>query len=237
MRVRERDYDIDPMKVLTPKLMTEFAGTFVFVTVIALSGAAGDLAPLAIGLGLMTMVYMGGHVSGAHYNPAVSFGLFLRRIISAQTMVLYWVVQVVAGVVAFVFAHAIGGNVADVHASAAWPAALAAESAFTAALVLVVLNVAATRETEGNSFYGLAIGMTVAAGAFVAGPISGGVFNPAVGIGGILGAAVFGAGSWPSLWLYIVGPFLGAAVAAGLHYVQTPTADTVPPETAEATRP
>lgn len=225
------------MRELTPKLVTEFVGTFVFLTVIALSGAAGALAPLAIGLALMAMVYMGGHVSGAHYNPAVSFGLFLRRIVTARTMALYWVVQLVAGLLAFVFAHLIGGRVADVHATAGWPAALAAEVAFTSALVLVVLNVAATRQTEGNSFYGLSIGMTVAAGAFVAGPISGGAFNPAVGIGGIVVGALFGAGSWSSLLLYIVGPLLGAAIAAGIHYVQTPSAQTVQPETAEATRP
>lgn len=225
------------MKTLAPKLATEFAGTFVFLTIIGLSGAAGSLAPLAIGLGLTAMVYMGGHVSGAHYNPAVSFGLFLRRIVAVNTMLAYWAVQVVAGMLAFVFAHAIGGHATGLHAQAAWPAALAAEIVMTAALVLVILNVAATKETQGNSFYGLAIGMTVAAGAFVVGPISGGVFNPAVGIGAIVSDALFGGGSWQSLWLYVVGPVVGAAIGAGIHYLQTPPAGTVPPETSEATRP
>lgn len=225
------------MRALAPKLATEFAGTFVFLTVIGLSAGAGSLAPLAIGFGLMAMVYMGGHVSGAHYNPAVSFGLFLRRVVDLQTMLAYWVVQVVAGVLAFLFAYALSGRVADVHPTAAWPAALAAEIAFTAALVLVVLNVAATKETAGNSFYGLAIGMTVAAGAFVAGPISGGVFNPAVGIGATAGAGVFGSGAWSALWIYLVGPLAGAAIAAAIHYVQTPAADLASPETSEATRP
>jgi len=225
------------MKTLGPKLATEVAGTFVFLTVIGLAGAAGPLAPLAIGLALMAMVYMGGHVSGAHYNPAVSFGLFARRIITAQTMVAYWAAQLVAGMLAFGFAHAMSGRMAGVHAAAAWPAALAAEVVFTAALVLVVLNVAATRETEGNSFYGLAIGMTVAAGAFVAGPISGGVFNPAVGIGATLSDAFYGGGSWSSVWLYVVGPLLGAAIAAAIHYVQTPPAQTIAPDISEATSP
>src|SRR5689334_23999405 len=113
------------MRTITPKLVTEFAGTFVFLTVIGLSAAAGSLAPLAIGLALMAVVYMGGHVSGAHYNPAVSFGLFLRGIIGVQTMLAYWAVQVVAGLLAFVFAHWISGHPAGVHAAAAWPAALA----------------------------------------------------------------------------------------------------------------
>jgi aquaporin Z len=225
------------VKALAPKLATEFVGTFVFLTVIGLSWSAGPLAPLAIGLALMTMVYMGGHVSGAHYNPAVSFGLFVRRLISARTMGSYWVVQIVAGILAFVFARAVGGRVADVHAAASWPAALATELVFTTALVLVVLNVAATKETSGNSFYGLAIGMIVAAGAFVAGPISGGVFNPAVGIGGVVGASFFGAGSWSSLWLYLVGPLAGAAIAAGIHHYQTPPSRPVLPETAEVTGP
>ena len=220
------------MNQLVPKLATEFAGTFVFLTVIGLSGAAGPLAPLAIGGGLMAMVYMGGHVSGAHYNPAVTFGLFLRRIVALRTMLAYWVVQVVAGVLAFAFAHYVSGKVADVHPGGAWPAALAAEVVLTATLVLVVLNVAATRATEGNSFYGLAIGITVAAGAFVVGPISGGVFNPAVGIG-----AAVSSGSWSTLWIYLVGPLLGAAIGAGVHHVQTPTADTVAPEDSEVTRP
>ena len=225
------------MSPFTAKLATEFAGTFVFLSVIGLSGAAGALAPLAIGLALMAMVYMGGHVSGAHYNPAVSFALFLRRVIVIKTMLAYWVVQVVAGILAFLFAHLISGRAAAVHASAAWPAALAAEVMFTGALVLVVLNVAATKETQGNSFYGLAIGMTVAAGAFVAGPISGGVFNPAVGIGGVLVDGLFGQGSWSSLWLYLVGPFLGAAIGAGLHYLQAPRTPTILPEIGEATEP
>src|SRR6266545_4364784 len=98
------------MRAMTPKLATEFIGTFVFLTVIGLSSAAGPLAPVAIGLALMAMVYMGGPFSGAHYNPAVSLGLFLRRIIGAQIMVAYWIVQVVAGILAFVVAHSIGGH-------------------------------------------------------------------------------------------------------------------------------
>jgi aquaporin Z len=225
------------MRALAPKLLTEFVGTFVFLIVIASSGRVGSLAPLAIGLALTAMVYMGGHVSGAHYNPAVSFGLFLRGIVPVPTLVSYWVTQIAAGVLAFSAAQAIGGQTARIAPSTPWPAALSAEAIVTTALVLVVLNVAATKETRGNSFYGLAIGAIITAGAFVMGPISGGAFNPAVGVAGAFSGAVFAAGSWSDAWIYIVGPLLGGAIASGIHYLQTPPADTIQPETSEATQP
>ena len=208
---------------LSAKLLTELTGTFVFFTVIGLSGHAGPLAPLAIGAALMAMVYMGGHVSGAHYNPAVSFGLFLRGVISASTMGAYWAAQLVAGILAFGFAYLVGGGARGIHpgASVYWSSALAAEVVVTTALVLVVMNVAATKQTSGNSFYGLAIGATVMVGAFVAGQISGGAFNPAVGVGATVSSALFASGGWSDLWLYLVGPFAGVAIAAGIHRTQT----------------
>jgi aquaporin Z len=216
------------------KLLTEFVGTFVFLTAIALSGRAGALAPLAIGLTLTAMVYMGGHVSGAHYNPAVSFGLFLRRVIPASTMATYWLVQVVAGVLAFAFAFALTGHSGGLHPGTAVNpfAALAAEVLFTTALVLVILNVAATAETAGNSYYGIAIGFTVAGGAFVAGPISGAAFNPAVGISATFAAAVFAHDSWSDLPIYIVGPLAGAGVGALIHRLQARPGPVLP-ETSE----
>src|SRR5690348_15971142 len=128
------------------KLITEFVGTFIFLTAIALSGRAGPLAPLLVGLALTSMVYMGGHVSGAHYNPAVSFALFLRRAIGPASLGLYWLTQVVAGILAFGFAYLLGAHIGGVHPGAGvyWYSALAADIAFTTALGLVVLNVAAT---------------------------------------------------------------------------------------------
>ena len=218
------------------KLLTEFAGTFLFVSAIALSGDAGPFAPLAIGLALMAMVYMGGHVSGAHYNPAVSFGLWLRRAIPASTMALYWLVQVAAGLLAFVLANIVAGETGGIHpgSSVNVVSATAVEALFTTALVLVVLNVAATKETAGNSFYGLAIGMTVAAGAFVAGPISGAAFNPAVAIAATFAGSVFGHDSWSYLPIYIVGPGAGAAIAALVHWLQQRPGP-IAPETAERT--
>jgi aquaporin Z len=207
---------------MAAKLLTELVGTFVFFSVIALSGPIGSLAPLAIGAVLMTMVYMGGHVSGAHYNPAVSFGVFLRRKLSMGTLLAYWATQLVASVLAFTFGYLISGHSPGMHPGdhVGLASALAAEIVFTTALVLVVLNVAVTPATQGNSFYGLAIGFIVAAGAFAVGPISGAAFNPAVGLGATFGGAVFGTGNWSDLWIYIIGPLVGAALAAGIHYVQ-----------------
>ena len=219
---------------LRAKLLTEFAGSFFFMSVIALSGYAGPLAPLAIGLALAAMVYMGGHVSGAHYNPAVSFALLLRRVIDARTMGFYWAAQVIGGLIAFTVADMISGHTPGLRpgAGASVLAALVAEVVFTAALATVVLNVAATRETAGNSFYGLAIGFTVSAGAFAVGPISGAAFNPAVAIGATAVSAVAAHGSLAYLWIYLVGPLAGGAIGAGIHLLQAP-APPVKPERTE----
>jgi aquaporin Z len=205
-----------------PKLLTELTGTVLFLTVIALSGNAGTLAPLAIGGALIALVYMGGHISGAHYNPAVSFGLFLRGKLGATDLVLYWLVQLLGAALAFGFGYLVSGHSGGIHPGSGVQAlsAVAVEAVFTAALLLVVLNVAATRATRGNSFYGLAIGITIAAAVFVGGPISGGAYNPAVGFGATLGSALFAGGPWSDAWIYLVGPLLGAAIGAAIHRVQ-----------------
>lgn len=219
---------------LTAKLLTELVGTFLFLTVIALSGAAGPLAPLAIGGALMVLVYMGGHVSGAHYNPAVSLALFLRRKIGPGELGGYWVAQLVGAGLAFAFGYLLTGKSGGIHPGAHVYAAsaLAVEIVFTATLAMVVLNVAATEATRGNSFYGIAIGFTIVVAAFVGGPISGGAFNPAVGFGATLGAALFSSGGWGDFWLYVVGPLVGAALGAGMHYVQVlgVEKETAPPQ-------
>jgi len=216
------------------KLLTELVGTFLFLTVIALSANAGTLAPLAIGAGLMAMVYMGGHVSGAHYNPAVTFGVLLRRKIGAADAALYWVAQLLGAGLAFSFGYLVSGHSGGIHPGAKVNvlSALAVEFAFTAALVIVVLNVAATRATQGNSFYGLAIGITIAAAVFVGGPISGGAYNPAVGLGATFGSAFFAAGGWSDAWIYVAGPLLGAVFGAGVHWLQVAGSEraTEPPE-------
>ncbi|HTK40581.1 MAG TPA: aquaporin [Gemmatimonadales bacterium] len=210
------------------RYLTEFIGTFFLVFTIGLTVTAGSpMAPLAIGSSLMIMVYMGGHVSGGHYNPAVSLALLLRgKMSSVGEFVGYVVSQVAGAIVAALTTYVIVGQTLKVAPadSASTLGALLVEILFTFALALVVLNVAASAKTQGNSFYGLAIGFTIVVGAFAGGPISGGAFNPAVGTGPILVDAVVGGGSLSHLWLYLIGPFLGGALAAGVFGIQEVTA-------------
>ncbi len=206
------------------KYLTEFIGTFFLVLTIGLTVIpALPLAPLAIGASLMIMVYMGGHVSGAHYNPAVSFAVFLRgKMASAGELAGYWVSQVLGAVAAALVVRALLGQTfaPAPGAGVAVTSALLVEFLFTFALALVVFNSAVSARTQGNSFYGLAIGFTVTVGAFAGGAISGGAFNPAVGTGPILVQSMLGDGSLGNLWIYLVGPFLGGAVAAAVFGLQ-----------------
>jgi aquaporin Z len=203
------------------RYITELIGTFFLVLAIGLSViGASPLAPLAIGGMLVAVVFMGGHVSGAHYNPAVSLAVCLRGKISPMDMVIYWVVQIIGAVAAAVVARWVimgQGISMGVIPSNKLAAALAVEFLFTFILALVILNVATAKGTSGNSFYGLAIGITVMAGAAAGGGISGGAFNPAVGIAiTVMGVPV------QNLWLFFVGPLAGGAVAALVFKVQNP---------------
>jgi len=203
--------------------LTEFIGTFFLVLTVCLTViGAVPMAPLAIGASLMIMVYMGGHVSGGHYNPAVSLAVLLRGKLPATEFLAYVVSQVGGAVAAALIAYVITGKTfapapAD---SATTTAALLVETLFTFALALVVLNSAVSAKTQGNSFYGLAIGFTIVVAAFAGGSISGGVFNPAVGTGPTLVNAFLGGGSLAHWWLYLVGPFLGGALAAAVFGIQ-----------------
>ena len=203
--------------------LTEFIGTFFLVLTIGLSVLSGSpLAPLAIGAALMVMVYMGGHVSGAHYNPAITVAVWMRRKLPASQVVPYWVSQILGSLAAAFVVHILTGRTFAPAPSPAASAmqALIAEFLYTFALALVVLNVATARSTQGNSYYGLAIGFTVMAGAFAAGPVSGGAFNPAVGLGPIVIESVMGGGGFGNLWLYLAGPLAGAAAAAMVFNLQ-----------------
>jgi aquaporin Z len=205
------------------KYLTEFIGTFFLVATIGLTVTAGlQLAPIAIGSALMVMVYMGGHVSGAHYNPAVSLAALMRGALPAAEFLPYVIAQLAGSIVAALVVNVLTGQTfaPAPGANATTTAALLSEMLFTFALALVVLNVATSAKTQNNSHYGLAIGMTVMVGAFAVGGISGGAFNPAVGTGPTIVNALMGGGSWSHLWLYLVGPFAGAAIAAFVFRIQ-----------------
>jgi aquaporin Z len=205
------------------RLLVEFVGSFFFFLVIAMTVPTGSIiTPLGIGCVLMAMVYMGGHVSGAHYNPAVSTAVLIRGKISPGFWLGYVVTQILAGIAAFGIGFWVTGNTTAIAPSVDVPKAVVVEALFTCALCLVVLNVATIQATAGNSFYGLAIGVIFAAGIFAGGNISGGAFNPAVGIGATFVHVMQGHGSWQHLWIYIVGPLSGAVLAALLFRASMP---------------
>src|SRR5580658_2650533 len=167
------------------KYLTEFIGTFFLVFTVGctvIPGASGVIAPLAIGASLMVMVYAGGHVSGGHYNPAVTLAVWIRGRCDTKDAIPYMVAQIAAAVVAALAASFLYGMGKPMTIRSIPPAFLA-EFLFTFALAYVVLNTATAKGTSGNSFYGLAIGMTVMIGAFAVGAVSGAAFNPAVAIG------------------------------------------------------
>lgn len=203
--------------------LTELIGTFFLVLTIGLTVMGGSpMAPLAIGASLMIMVYMGGHVSGGHYNPAVTLAVAMRGKLAGKQVVPYWIAQIVGALLAALVAYVVlNRTFAPLPAPTATKTeAILVEFLYTFALCLVVLQTATAAKTQGNSFYGLAIGFTVVVAAFAGGPVSGGAFNPAVGIGPTIVNAIMGGGSYQYLWLYLVGPLLGGAAAALVFKLQ-----------------
>jgi aquaporin Z len=193
------------------KYLTEFIGTFFLVLTIGCTVIGGvPFAPLAIGAALMVMIYAGGHVSGAHYNPAVTLAVWIRGRCDAKDVGPYMGAQVGGAILAALVVRFLTStktvmplDITNV------PAALLAEFLFTFALAYVVLNVATAKATAGNSFYGLAIGFTVMTGAFAVGSISGGAFNPAVAIG----AGMMKLVNFSSIWIHLSADFAGGAIA------------------------
>lgn len=197
------------------KLVVEAIGTYFLVLTIGLvvlPPGAGDLAPLAIGSVLMVLVYAGGHISGAHYNPAVTLAVLLRGKATGRDLVGYWGAQLVGGLLAALTVPLLTAEAAAAPAALQLGPVLLAEFLFTFALAFVILNVATAPGTEGNSYFGLAIGFTVAAGAWAVGPVSGAAFNPAVA----LGVTVLGLAAPGALWAYFAAQLVGGATAAVL---------------------
>jgi aquaporin Z len=202
------------------KFIVECIGTFFLLLTIGLTvipGSAGVIAPLAIGSVLMVMVYAGGHISGAHYNPAVTLAVLIRGKCTIADVPVYLTAQILGAAAGALTAQFLVGSgtaagAIDVTKS------LIAEFLFTFALAYVVLNVATAEGTSGNSFYGLAIGFVVMAGAFSVGGISGGAFNPAVAIA----APLMGLMDWNNIWIHISADFAGGALAAVIFNILNP---------------
>ena len=215
------------------KYIAEFIGTFFLVLTIGCTGigaGAGVIAPLAIGAALMVMVFAGGHISGGHYNPAVTLGVLIRGRVKAADVLPYMIAQVAAAAVAaFVVVGFLRAGIAVTPIAPKIGPALAAEFLFTFALVYVVLNAATADGTSGNSFYGLAIGMTVMTGAFAVGDISGGAFNPAVA----LGISMMGISDWGNIWIYLLANFAAGVVAAIVFQLINPPMQATPIATDE----
>ena len=205
------------------KYITELIGTFFLVLTIGctvIGGGGGVIPPLAIGSALMVMIFAGGHVSGAHYNPAVTLGVWIRGRCETKDVIPYMVFQVIGAVLAaLAVARCLRVGVKVTAMTPALGPALLAEFLFTFALVYVVLNSATAKGTSGNSFYGLAIGFTVMTGAFAVGDISGGAFNPAVAVG----ISSMGLSAWSNIWIFLVADFLGGAVAGSTFRYLNPT--------------
>lgn len=203
------------MSGLIRSAVAELVGTFIFVfAIVGAVNSGSDLTPLAIGFALMVMVFATGHISGAHLNPAVSVGVWLRGAIDTAGMAIYIVAQLIGAALAAALSFVIWPAAAEAQAIEVGPAFLA-EALWTMVLVYVVLNVATSKDHPNNSFYGLAIGSTVFVGAVGLGGISGGGFNPAVA----LGLSITGQFAWSSYWLYFIAPVIGGAVAAVIFRV------------------
>jgi aquaporin Z len=214
------------------KYIAEFIGTFFLVLTIGCTGiGAGSevIAPLAIGAALMVMVFAGGHISGGHYNPAVTLGVLIRGRVNLVDVLPYIVAQLTAAATAAFAVKFLRAGIDVSPITLKIGPALLAEFLFTFALVYVVLNAATAEGTSGNSFYGLAIGMTVMTGAFAVGDISGGAFNPAVAVG----ISILGVSSWGNLWIYLLANFAAAVVAAVVFNLINPPTQTTPIATDE----
>ena len=198
------------------KYIMELIGTFFLALTIGctvIGGGASVIPPLAIGSILMAMVFATGHISGGHLNPAVTLAVWIRGRCATKDVLPYWVAQIIGAAAAAVIVKMLRAGVPITPMTPEAVPALIAEFIFTFALAFVVVNTATAKGNAGNSFYGLAIGFTVLAGAFSVGNISGGAFNPAVAIG----ISAMGLVGWGSLWIYLVANLLGGA-AAGIVF-------------------
>ena len=211
------------------KYIVELIGTFFLVLTIGCNVLGGNaaLAPIAIGTVLAVMIFAGGHISGGHFNPAVTLAVTVRGKCTVQDAIPYVIAQVAGAAIAafaakilYAAAAAKAVTAAATAAPIATGPAFLAELLFTFALAWTVLNVATSKDTANNSFYGWAIGSVVVVGAFSVGSISGGAFNPAVAVGAALMSLI----SWGNIWIHLSADLLGGLLAA-IAFKSLSTAD------------
>ncbi len=220
------------------RAVAEFVGTFtlIFVGVGAIALGA-DLTGVAFahGLAIAVMVSAVGHISGGHFNPAITFGFLVTRRIEPVLAGIYWVAQLAGAVAAALLVKwlfpgdALGSGVPSVHAVGSFEAAVL-EAILTFFLVWVVFATAADPRGTFTSIAGLAIGLTITMDIFAGGRLTGGAMNPARAFGPQLAG-----GHWANAWVWSVGPLAGGAVAALAYewlYLRTLRPEPVgPPET------
>lgn len=205
------------------RYVVEFIGTFFLmftIGVVVVDQSIGNLAPIAIGLVLTSMVFAGGHISGAHYNPAVTISFWLRGRFKSSDIIPYIISQITGAISAALIVLYLFGNSNMQVLELNIIDAIVSELLFTFALVFVILNVATSHGTAGNSYYGLAIGFIVAAGVFSVGKISGAVLNPAVA----LGVTTIGFVNIYTLWIYFLANIFGGVLATFV-YMKTEIAE------------
>ena len=206
------------------RYIAEFIGTFGIVFAPVALSATGTLpssdsslmaAAWVSGLSVLAMIYALGHISAAHFNPAVTLGFAIARRFPWRYVLPYWVAEFLGGitaaaVVALLFG---GGYGAHIPALGLVPAAVGTEAVLTFFLMLVIISVATDKRVAG-AVPGLAIGLTVVFDVLIGGPVSGGSMNPARSLGPALFA---GGAALANYWIYVIGPILGAVVAARLY--------------------
>lgn len=196
------------------KYLMEFIGTFFLVLTVGCTvilGGGTIFAPIAIGAALMIMVYAGGNVSGGHYNPAVSLAAYVRGALEGKHIIQYWIAQILgAGVAALIVMQFVQTLNPVQENTFNLVNLFIAELLFTFALAFVVLASATSITSEGNSYYGLAIGATVTVGAFAVGSICPAAFNPAVAFAvGLLQLVM-----WKTVVITIIANLFGGLFAA-----------------------
>jgi MIP family channel proteins len=203
---------------LTKKLFAEFLGTFtlIFLGAGAIVSGKADLQGVAFahGLAIFVMVSAFAGISGAHFNPAVSAAMLATKRITIQEFIYFVVAQLAGAIVGSVLLNYIYGNsngygLPAISSGTSTGAGFLAEVLGTALLVFVIFGVAVDKRSVASSHPGLPIGLTITAVILSVGPITGAALNPARWFGPAIVS-----GDWSNSWLYIVGPIVGAVIAA-----------------------